>query len=113
VRTLIKHDFESAFNEVDVIAAPVAPTTAFRIGQHSGSPLEMYLEDIFTLPANLAGVPGIAFPVGFDSQGLPVSMQLMGPHFREDALLRAAHAYQQATDWHLQIPEGLDRKDNQ
>jgi len=113
VRTLIKHDFESAFNEVDVIAAPVAPTTAFRIGQHSGSPLEMYLEDIFTLPANLAGVPGIAFPVGFDSQGLPVSMQLMGPHFREDALLRAAHAYQQATDWHLQIPEGFDRKDNQ
>ncbi len=104
VRTLIKRDFENAFQEVDVIAAPVAPTTAFRIGEHSNDPLAMYLEDVFTLPGNLAGVPGLAFPVGFDSGGLPVGIQLMGPHFREDMLFRAAHAYQQATDWHLRSP---------
>jgi len=105
VRTLIKRDFEAAFQEVDVIAAPVAPTTAFRIGEHTGDPLSMYLEDVFTLPANLAGVPGLAFPAGFDQQGLPVGMQLMGPHFREDVLFQAAHAFQQATDWHLRQPE--------
>jgi aspartyl-tRNA(Asn)/glutamyl-tRNA(Gln) amidotransferase subunit A len=104
VRTLIKRDFEAAFRDVDLIAAPVAPTTAFRIGQHGDDPLSMYLEDVFTLPANLAGVPGLAFPVGFDSQGLPVGMQLMGPHFHEKLLFRAAHAYQQATDWHLRKP---------
>lgn len=104
VRTLIKRDFEQAFECVDVIAAPVAPTTAFRIGEHGDDPLSMYLEDVFTLPANLAGVPGIGFPVGFDQSGLPVGMQLMGPHFREDILFRACHAYQQATRWHLQTP---------
>ena len=104
VRTLIKHDFEQAFEQVDVIAAPVAPTTAFPIGAHGDDPLAMYLEDVFTLPANLAGVPGLAFPVGFDNAGLPVGMQLMGKHFREDVLLRMAHAYQQVTDWHMQAP---------
>lgn len=105
VRTLIKRDFETAFEKVDVIAAPVAPTTAFRIGEHVDDPLSMYLEDIFTLPANLAGVPGITFPIGFDNNGLPVGIQLMGPHFREDLLFRSAHAYQQATDWHTHHPE--------
>lgn len=104
VRTLIKSDFERAFEQVDVIAAPVAPTTAFPIGEHSGDPLAMYLEDVFTLPANLAGVPGIAFPVGFDSRGLPVGMQLMGAHFDEARLFRAAHIYQSATDWHTRRP---------
>jgi aspartyl-tRNA(Asn)/glutamyl-tRNA(Gln) amidotransferase subunit A len=104
VRTLIKDDFDRAFESVDVIAAPVAPTTAFRLGEHTNDPLAMYLEDIFTLPANLAGVPGLAFPVGFDSQGLPVGMQLMGPNFAEDVLFRTAHAYQQGTDWHLRKP---------
>jgi aspartyl-tRNA(Asn)/glutamyl-tRNA(Gln) amidotransferase subunit A len=104
VRTLIKRDFDRAFEQVDVIAAPVTPTTAFRIGEHSGDPLAMYLEDVFTLPANLAGVPGLAFPVGFDVQGLPVGAQLMGPHFREDLLLQTVHVYQQATEWHLQKP---------
>jgi aspartyl-tRNA(Asn)/glutamyl-tRNA(Gln) amidotransferase subunit A len=104
VRTLIKRDFEQVFTQVDVIAAPVAPTTAFRIGQHGDDPLAMYLEDVFTLPANLAGVPGLAFPVGFDGQGLPVGMQLMGPHFKEEILFRAAHAYQQVTDWHQRAP---------
>ena len=105
VRTLIKSDFESAFEELDLIAAPVAPSTAFRIGEHGDDPLSMYLEDIFTLPANLAGVPGIAFPVGFDQSGLPIGMQLMGPHFQEELLFRTAHAYQQITDWHTRQPE--------
>ena len=104
MRTLIKRDFELAFQSVDVIATPVAPTTAFRIGEHGDDPLAMYLEDVFTLPTNLAGVPGLAFPVGFDQRGLPVGMQLMGPHFREDVLFRMAYAYQQVTTWHLQKP---------
>lgn len=104
VRTLIKGDFDAALKQVDVIAAPVAPTTAFRIGGHGDDPLAMYLEDIFTLPANLAGVPGIAFPVGFDQRGLPIGMQLMGPHFGEEILFQAAYAYQQTTDWHTRQP---------
>jgi aspartyl-tRNA(Asn)/glutamyl-tRNA(Gln) amidotransferase subunit A len=104
VRTLIKRDFEEAFTRVDAIAAPIAPTTAFRIGEHTDDPLAMYLEDVFTLPANLAGVPGLAFPVGFDGQGLPIGMQLMGPHFKEEILFRLAHAYQQVTDWHARKP---------
>ncbi|MBN2500919.1 MAG: Asp-tRNA(Asn)/Glu-tRNA(Gln) amidotransferase subunit GatA [Anaerolineales bacterium] len=104
VRTLIKQDFTKAFEEVDVIAAPVAPTTAFPIGEHSDDPLAMYLEDVFTLPANLAGVPGLAFPVGFDGENLPVGVQLMGPIFGEERLFRVAHAYQQVTDWHRQYP---------
>jgi len=104
VRTLIRQDFEQAFEKVDMIAAPVAPSTAFRMGEHLNDPLAMYLEDIFTLPANLAGIPGLAFPAGFDSNGLPVGIQLMGPHFAEAALFRAAHAYQQVTDWHLRKP---------
>jgi aspartyl-tRNA(Asn)/glutamyl-tRNA(Gln) amidotransferase subunit A len=104
VRTLIKQDFEKAFESVDVIAAPVAPTTAFRIGEHTEDPLAMYLEDVFTLPANLAGVPGLSLPVGFDSQGLPVGMQLMGAHFQEEILFEIAHAYQQVTDWHRREP---------
>jgi len=108
VRTLIQRDFQQAFTRVDVIAAPVAPSTAFRIGEHGDNPLSMYLEDVFTLPANLAGVPGLAFPVGFDRQGLPVGMQLMGPHFREDILLITAHAYQQITGWHLRRPDSND-----
>jgi aspartyl-tRNA(Asn)/glutamyl-tRNA(Gln) amidotransferase subunit A len=104
VRALIKQDFLTAFEQVDVIASPVAPTTAFKIGAHGDDPLAMYLEDVFTLPANLAGVPGISFPVGFDGAGLPVGMQLMAAHFREDLLLQTAHGYQQVTDWHLKVP---------
>ncbi len=104
VRTLIKQDFERAFESVDVIAAPIAPTTAFPIGEHTDDPLAMYLEDVFTLPANLAGVPGLAFPVGFDQQGLPIGMQLMGRYFEEDLLFTIAHAYQLTTDWHLRTP---------
>lgn len=105
VRTLIKQDFERAFEKVDVIAAPVAPSTAFRFGEHSDDPLAMYLEDVFTLPANLAGVPGLAFPVGLDAQGLPIGIQLMAAHYREDILFRVGHAYQLATEWHLLQPQ--------
>jgi aspartyl-tRNA(Asn)/glutamyl-tRNA(Gln) amidotransferase subunit A len=105
VRTLIRRDFEQAFEKVDLIAAPVTPTTAFRIGEHINDPLSMYLEDIFTLPANLAGIPGLALPVGFDHHHLPIGMQLMAPHFREDLLLQAGHAYQQVTNWHQHQPE--------
>jgi aspartyl-tRNA(Asn)/glutamyl-tRNA(Gln) amidotransferase subunit A len=104
VRTLIRSDFDHAFEQVDAIAAPVAPTTAFKIGGHGDDPLAMYLEDVFTLPANLAGVPGLAFPVGFDGEGLPVGMQLMGLHFDEATLFQLAHAYQMTTDWHLRRP---------
>jgi aspartyl-tRNA(Asn)/glutamyl-tRNA(Gln) amidotransferase subunit A len=104
VRTLIKRDFEKAFESVDVVACPVAPSTAFKIGEHTGDPLAMYLEDVFTLPTNLAGVPGIAFPVGVDEDRLPVGIQLLGPHFREDILFNAARAYQNVTDWHAQTP---------
>lgn len=105
VRTLIKRDFEAAFRGVDLIAAPTAPETAFKIGEHVNDPLAMYLEDVFTLPANLAGVPGISFNCGFDNNNLPVGLQLIAPHFREDLLLHAAHAYQQVTDWHKRSPK--------
>ncbi|HEX2697940.1 MAG TPA: Asp-tRNA(Asn)/Glu-tRNA(Gln) amidotransferase subunit GatA [Anaerolineales bacterium] len=105
VRTLIKRDFETAFRDVDLIAGPTAPGTAFKIGEHINDPLAMYLEDVFTLPANLAGVPGVSVNCGFDKNNLPVGLQLIGPHFREDLLLRVAHAYQQVTDWHKQAPK--------
>ncbi len=107
VRTLIRQDFDRAFEQVDVLAAPVAPTTAFELGSHTDDPLAMYLEDVFTLPANLAGVPGLSFPVGFDSEGLPVGMQLMGRHFEEGRLFSAVHASQQATDWHRRTPGSI------
>mgnify|MGYP000886246277 CR=1 FL=1 len=104
VRTLIKRDFDEAFKSVDVIACPVAPSTAFKQGEHTDDPLAMYLEDVFTLPINLAGVPGLAFPVGFDANHMPIGMQLLGPHFGEEILFSTAHAYQQITDWHRQRP---------
>jgi aspartyl-tRNA(Asn)/glutamyl-tRNA(Gln) amidotransferase subunit A len=105
VRTLIKADFEQAFQHVDLIACPVAPSTAFGIGAHGDDPLSMYLEDVFTLPANLAGIPGIAFPVGFDSDGLPIGLQLNAPHMGEASLIQTAHAYQQVTHWHQEKPK--------
>jgi aspartyl-tRNA(Asn)/glutamyl-tRNA(Gln) amidotransferase subunit A len=108
VRTLIKQDFDIAFQSVDVIAAPVAPSTAFRFGEHASDPLAMYLEDVFTLPANLAGIPGLAFSTGFDKNNLPIGMQLMGSPFSEGLLLRICHAYQQITDHHLMKPAFVD-----
>lgn len=104
VRTLIRRDFEAVFKEVDVIAAPTAPGTAFKIGAHADDPLAMYLEDVFTLPANLAGIPGISFNAGFDRDNLPIGLQLLGPRYREDILLQTAHAFQQVTDWHTRAP---------
>jgi aspartyl-tRNA(Asn)/glutamyl-tRNA(Gln) amidotransferase subunit A len=108
VRTLIKRDFEAAFESVDLIAAPVAPSTAFRFGEHINDPLAMYLEDVFTLPANLAGIPGLTFPVGFDQNKLPIGIQLMGAPFSEGLLLKTCHAYQQITNFHLQKPTLAD-----
>ncbi|MBE2183136.1 MAG: Asp-tRNA(Asn)/Glu-tRNA(Gln) amidotransferase subunit GatA, partial [Anaerolineae bacterium] len=104
VRTLIKRDFEEAFSKVDVIAAPTTPKTAFRIGENSADPLAMYLEDVFTLPASLAGVCGMSLPCGFDGDGLPIGMQLIGPAFGEEAILKAGYAYEQSTEWHQRMP---------
>jgi aspartyl-tRNA(Asn)/glutamyl-tRNA(Gln) amidotransferase subunit A len=104
VRTLIKQDFERAFEQVDVIAAPVAPRTAFKIGENTSDPLQMYLEDVFTLPASLAGVPGLSLPCGFDSDGMPIGLQLIGRAFSEEVVLRAGYAYEQSTDWHKRLP---------
>jgi len=104
VRRLIAREFEEAFKKVDVICGPTAPTTAFEIGAKAEDPVQMYLGDIFTIPAPLAGLPALSIPCGFDAAGLPVGLQLMSRHFSEGALLGAAHRYQQATDWHLRVP---------
>jgi aspartyl-tRNA(Asn)/glutamyl-tRNA(Gln) amidotransferase subunit A len=101
VRTLIRDDFTRAFESVDLILTPVAPTPAFGIGEKINDPLQMYLSDIFTLSVNLAGTCGMSVPCGFSSARLPVGMQLIGKPFAEETLLRAGHAFQQATDWHL------------
>ncbi|PDW04748.1 Asp-tRNA(Asn)/Glu-tRNA(Gln) amidotransferase subunit GatA [Candidatus Viridilinea mediisalina] len=103
VRTLIKADFSQAFAHVDLLATPTSPTVAFKIGQKLDDPLAMYLSDICTLPINLAGVPGLVVPCGF-SAGLPVGLQLIGPAFAEEHLLRVGDAYQRVTDWHKQRP---------
>ena len=100
VRTLIRDDFEAAFEKVDVIIGPTTPSTAFRIGEKVEDPLQMYLSDVFTLSMNLAGICGLSLPCGFDDQGLPIGMQLTGPAFGEGKVLRVAHAYEQATGWH-------------
>ena len=104
VRRLIKGDFDRVWDEVDLVLAPTSPTAAFRIGEKTEDPLEMYLSDIFTISCNLAGICGISLPCGFTSRGLPVGMQLMGRHWNEERLLQAAHAFQQATDWHEKAP---------
>ncbi|HEC35468.1 MAG TPA: Asp-tRNA(Asn)/Glu-tRNA(Gln) amidotransferase subunit GatA [Anaerolineae bacterium] len=104
VRTLIKQDFDRAFEQVDVIVAPTTPTTAFRLGEKVDDPIQMYLSDVFTLAANLAGICGVSLPCGFDGEGLPIGMQVMGPAFGEETILRVAHAYEQATQWHKRRP---------
>jgi len=100
VRTLLKRDFDQAFQAVDIVACPTSPTTAFKIGERTADPLSMYLADVFTLSLNLAGNCGISLPCGLDRAGLPIGLQLIGPAFEEETVLRAAHAYEQATDWH-------------
>ncbi|MDH5179708.1 MAG: Asp-tRNA(Asn)/Glu-tRNA(Gln) amidotransferase subunit GatA [Gammaproteobacteria bacterium] len=103
IRRLISDDFKQAFKNVDVIMAPTAPTTAFRIGEKTDDPITMYLSDINTIAVNLAGLPGMSVPAGF-SQALPVGLQIIGNYFDEARLLNVAHKYQQITDWHKQIP---------
>ena len=104
VRQLISADFKAAFENVDVIAGPTTPTPAFALGEKTDDPITMYLNDIYTIGANLAGLPGMSVPCGF-AEGLPVGLQLVGPHFAEDVLLRTAHQYQLQTDWHTRAPE--------
>jgi aspartyl-tRNA(Asn)/glutamyl-tRNA(Gln) amidotransferase subunit A len=105
VRRLIARDFAAAFERCDVILGPTSPTTAFEVGANTDDPVKMYLNDIFTIPAPLAGLPALSVPCGFDAAGLPVGLQLTGRHFSEAALLGVAHRYQQATDWHLRVPK--------
>ena len=104
VRTLIRRDFEQAFERCEVIATPTSPTPAFKVGEKTENPLQMYLSDIFTISVNLAGLPGMSIPCGFTKAGLPIGLQLIGKPFDEATVLRVAHAYEQATDWHLRKP---------
>ncbi len=106
VRQLIADDFKKAFANVDVIAGPTAPTPAFKLGDKTDDPITMYLNDIYTIGANLAGLPGISTPCGF-VDGLPVGLHLVGPHWGEETILRCAHQYQQQTDWHTACPEAF------
>jgi aspartyl-tRNA(Asn)/glutamyl-tRNA(Gln) amidotransferase subunit A len=107
VRRMIADDFQQALKDCDVIAGPVAPTVAWKLGEHGDDPVADYLADIFTLPASLAGLPGMSLPAGFGEDGMPVGLQLIGNYFAEAKLLNAAHRFQQATDWHARAPEGI------
>lgn len=104
VRTLIKKDFEDVFKNVDIIVTPTSPTAAFKIGEKTADPLQMYLSDIFTISVNLAGIPAISIPCGFTSNNLPIGLQLIGKHFDEESIFKVAYAYEQATDWHKRKP---------
>jgi len=104
VRTLIKQDFDRAFENVDILISPTAPTTAFKSGSKAEDPLSMYLLDLMTIPANLAGLPGLSLPCGFDSQGLPIGLQMVSNILREDMLLQVAYAYEQSSEWHKRSP---------
>jgi len=106
IRALIRQDFERAFEKCDVILCPTSPIPAFRIGEKSGDPLQMYLCDVFTVTCNIAGIPGISIPCGFTNSAkpLPIGLQLLGPTFSEEKLLRAARMYERETDWHARRP---------
>ena len=103
VRTLIRQEFASAFESFDALVTPTSPSVAFPIGARTGDPLSMYLSDVFTLPVNIAGLPAISVQGGM-SDGLPVGLQVIGPHFGDRTVLRVAHAYEQSTDWHSLNP---------
>ena len=105
VRRLLKEDFDRAWEKVDAVLCPTSPTTAFRVGERVDDPLAMYLSDIFTVPANMAGIPGISIPCGFDRDGLPVGLQIMAPNLQESRLFRIARAFQTVTDFHLSRPD--------
>jgi aspartyl-tRNA(Asn)/glutamyl-tRNA(Gln) amidotransferase subunit A len=107
VRRLIARDFTEAFRSCDVIAGPAAPTVAFPIGAKTSDPVQMYLEDLYTISVNLAGLPGLCVPCGFGEAGLPVGLQIIGSYFDEARMLNVAHQYQQATDWHRRGPPGI------
>ncbi len=104
VRALIKRDFDEAFKDIDVILSPVSPTPAFTVGAHADDPIAMYLEDIFMCAQPMAGIPGLSLPCGFSSKGLPIGLQIMGPQFGEETILKVGHAYEQATEWHRRKP---------
>ena len=106
LRRMIADDFQACFTQCDLIAGPVAPTVAWKLGATRSDPVANYLADIFTLPASLAGLPGMSLPAGFGEGAMPVGLQLIGNYFQEGALLQAAHAFQQATDWHTRVPAG-------
>ncbi|MDB5902187.1 MAG: glutamyl-tRNA(Gln) amidotransferase, subunit [Betaproteobacteria bacterium] len=108
LRRLIAQDFIAAFDKCDVIMGPTSPSTAFRLGEKAADPLQMYLSDIYTIAVNLAGLPGMSIPCGFDSQGLPVGLQVIGNYFREAQMLQVAHQYQLATDFHLRAPSDIN-----
>ncbi|MBI2082329.1 MAG: Asp-tRNA(Asn)/Glu-tRNA(Gln) amidotransferase subunit GatA [Deltaproteobacteria bacterium] len=105
VRTLIRRDFEKIFENHDVILAPTSPTAAWKFGEKTDDPLKMYLSDIYTINVNLAGLPGMSIPCGFTKSGLPIGLQLIGSHFQEEKLLRAAYTYEQSTEWHKRRPK--------
>jgi aspartyl-tRNA(Asn)/glutamyl-tRNA(Gln) amidotransferase subunit A len=105
VRALIKQDFDAAFQRCDAIITPTAPSTAFKIGEKIQDPLQMYLSDIYTISINLAGLPALSLPCGFDADGMPIGMQIIGEHFDEATILRLAYAYEQATEWHRRKPK--------
>lgn len=104
VRTLIRNDFAAAFQQCDAILAPTAPSAAYKIGEKSDDPLKMYLDDILTTPASLAGIPGMSVPCGFTSAGMPIGLQIIGPDFGESTILKVGYAYEQSTAWHTQKP---------
>jgi aspartyl-tRNA(Asn)/glutamyl-tRNA(Gln) amidotransferase subunit A len=106
IRRLIARDFTDAFRQCDVIAGPVTPTVAFALGAKVSDPVQMYLNDIYTIAANLAGLPAMSIPCGFGSEGLPVGLHLVGDYFTEARLLGIAHQFQKATDWHARVPAG-------
>ena len=105
VRTLVQQDYTEAFKKVDVIMAPTAPTPAFKIGEMIADPLQMYLQDVCTVPLNLAGLPGISIQCGKSSKGLPIGLQIIGKPLAEETLIRTAYTYEQSQDYHKQMPE--------
>ncbi|MEE1559235.1 MAG: amidase family protein, partial [Arenicellales bacterium] len=107
IRRIIAEDFDRAFKQCDIIAGPTAPTSAFGLGEKAEDPVAMYLNDIFTNTVNLAGLPALSLPAGFDHSGLPIGLQFIGRFMDEGRLLGAAHRYQQVTNWHQQLPEGF------
>ena len=111
IRTLIRKDFDRALETCDVLVAPTTPTTAFKLGEMVSDPMQMYLQDVFTLALSLAGLPGLSMPCGFDRSGLPIGLQIMGGAFDEATVLRVAHAYESATEWHRQRPQMVPERE--